>query len=152
VAGTLIAGQERMEVDAQARAVIRRTRRVKNVSGGTLALGDVVVRAPASATKDSLAVSTTTTEDSPTVVGMVLETIANNGYGRILTDGFTRYLKVDGTDDIAVGDMLSTFSTVKIAQKTTGAGAFAYALEAYTANNSSGVIDALIMIHERPLA
>ncbi len=79
-------------------------------------------------------------------MGMVLETIADDAYGRVLTLGKTALLKADGTDDIAIGDLLSTFTTAKIAQKAAqGEVAFAIALEAYATNDSSGVIDAVLI-------
>lgn len=51
-----------------------------------------------------------------------------------------------GTTDIAVGDFITAFTTVEIGQKgSAGQTAIAIALEAYTNNDSSGVIDALII-------
>jgi hypothetical protein len=53
---------------------------------------------------------------------------------------------IDGTTDIAVGDYLTCFTTVKIAAKAaTGNMVFAIALEAYTTNDSAGVVDALLI-------
>ena len=53
----------------------------------------------------------------------------------------------DGTTDIAIGDPLGAFTTAKIAMKAAaGDMAFAVALEAYTTDDSSGVIDALLIV------
>lgn len=119
----------------------------KNTSGGTLARGDVVVMDWANCTVDLLAITTTTSGDSVTVAGMVFDaSLADAAVGRIQCYGPTKFLKVDGTTDIAVGDALSTFTTAKIAQKSTTGGRFARALEAYSTNDSNGVIDAFITI------
>jgi len=65
---------------------------------------------------------------------------------RVLQLGKTNLMKVNGTTDIAVGDFLCTFTTAGISAKAApGDMAFAIALEAYTANDSSGVIDALLI-------
>lgn len=117
--------------------------RMKNTSGGSLAAGDVVIIKSVAAGDE---VTTTTTAGDSKVFGMAIEAISNDAYGRILTKGFTTALKVDGTDDIAIGDFLSAFTTAKIAQKVAdGETAFAIALEAYTTNDSSGVIDAVLI-------
>lgn len=117
--------------------------RMKNTSGGSLGIGTVVVLKAVAAGDEF---TTTTTQGDDMVLGMVGETIANDAYGNVLTEGKTVSLKVDGTTDIAIGDPLSTFTSAGIAAKA-GAGdmAFAIALEAYTADNSSGVIDALLI-------
>jgi len=73
-------------------------------------------------------------------------TIADDAYGIILTEGKTTTLKVNGTTDINIGDYLCTYSTAGISQKAaTGDMAYAIALEAYTGNDSNGVIDALLI-------
>lgn len=116
--------------------------RVKNTSGGALAVGDVVVIKAAT----ELEVTTTTTEGDPLVLGMVAQIIANNAYGLVQIYGKTTFLKVNGTDNIAIGDFIGTFTTAKIGMKATlGKTAFAVALEAYTADDSNGVIDAFII-------
>jgi len=114
-----------------------------NSSGGTVNLGDVLVYANSTSGNGF---TTTTTVGDDAACGMALGTITNGNYGDVLMIGSTASLKVDGTTDIAVGDFLCTFSTAKIAQKA-GAGdmAFARACEAYTANDSSGVINALLI-------
>ncbi len=121
----------------------RRVLRALNSSGDALALGDAVVFAAAA---DGDEITTTTTQGDDKVFGMSLGTISNGNYGFFLTEGFTVALKVDGTTDIAIGDFLGTFTTAKIAMKAAaGDMAFAIALEAYTTDDSSGVIDALLV-------
>lgn len=116
---------------------------VKNTSGGALVAGDIVVLKAVAAGNE---ITTTTTEGDPKVYGMVAETIANTAYGLVQVLGKTTALKVDGTTDIAVGDFIGTFTTVKIGMKAaSGKMAFAIALEAYATDDSSGVIDALII-------
>ena len=117
--------------------------RMKNTSGASVLAGDVVIW-KATATGDEI--TTTTTAGDSKVFGIASETVVNNAYGYFLTKGKTVLLKVDGTTDIAIGDYLTTFTTAGISAKaTTGNTAFAIALEAYTADNSSGVIDALLI-------
>ena len=119
---------------------------MKNNSGGALAAGDVVILD----TSDSagLSVTTTATANDPKVFGVV--TTGGNDQADIticVGGACGDVVKVDGTADIAVGDPLATFTTVKIAAKgayATG-GIFAIALEAYTTDNSSGVIKAWIL-------
>lgn len=97
-------------------------------------------------TESDLDATTTTTGGDDKVFGIAAETIANSAYGRFQIAGKTTALKVDGTTDIAAGDLLSTFTTAKIAKKASaGDMCFAVALEAYTANDSSGVIDAVLL-------
>lgn len=73
-------------------------------------------------------------------------TTSNNQYGWVATKGKVTTLKADGTTDIAIGDFLSAFTTAEIVKKaSTGETAIAIALEAYTADNSSGVLDAMII-------
>lgn len=105
----------------------------------------------------AITVAATTTASDNKVIGMVAETITSAAYGRILLRGKTVSLKVDGTTDIAVGDFLTTFTSAKIARKATvgtlgttpGDLAFAVALEAYTPNDSLGVLDALLIPPQR---
>lgn len=121
----------------------RSVRRMFNTSGGSLAVGDIVVYKSAT---DGDEITTTTTAGDSKVFGMMLTTSANNTYDYVLTEGYTKVLKVNGTTDIAVGDYLSTFTTAKIAKKASaGETVFAIALEAYTTDDSSGVIDAYIL-------
>ena len=116
---------------------------VKNTSGGELVAGDVVILKSVAAGNE---VTTTTAQGDDKVFGMVTETIANDASGLIQTVGKTVSLKVDGTADIAVGDLLGTYTAAGIAMKAAaGDMAFAIALEAYATDDSSGVIDALLI-------
>lgn len=116
---------------------------MKNTSSGSLAAGATVVLKAVAAGDE---VTTTTTYGDDLVYGMVQFAMSDTAYGAILTEGYTEILKVDGTTDIAVGDFLSAFSTAGIAAKArAGDMAFAIALEAYTGNDSNGVINALLI-------
>jgi len=117
--------------------------KAKNTAGSELVAGDVVVLKAVAAGNE---ITTTTNQGDDKVLGMVAETIADNASGLVLVKGKTTALKVDGTTDIAIGDLLGTFTTAKIAMKAgSGDMAFAIALEAYTADDSNGVIDALLI-------
>lgn len=119
----------------------------KNGSGGTLVRGNTVVMDWANCTPDLLTVTTTTSGNDVTVAGVVYSTsVASGGIVEVQCYGPTKGLMVDGTTDIAVGDALGTFTTAKIAAKSTTGGRFARALEAYATNDSSGVIDAFITL------
>jgi len=116
--------------------------RMKNTSGSGLVAGDLCVF-KAVAAGDEL--TTTTTQGDDAVWAMAVETIANDAYGRFQTLGKTVVLKVDGTTDIAVGDEIGTFTTAKIGMKAAGGDmSIGIALEAYTTDDSAGVIDALL--------
>jgi hypothetical protein len=115
----------------------------KNTSGASVAVGDIVVLKAVAAGNEF---DDTTTQGDEKVFGMATATIADNAWGYVQTAGKTTALKVDGTDDIAVGDFISTFSTAKIGQKAhNDHTAIAIALEAYTTDDSAGVIDALLI-------
>lgn len=125
------------------RQSMSRSQSMTNTSGSTINIGDVVVLKAVATLAE---VTTTTTVGDNKVLGMALETTSNNSVRRFLTEGFTNLLKVDGTTDIAIGDYLSTFSVAGIAAKASvGDTVFAIALEAYTTNDSNGVIDALLI-------
>ncbi|MFA5360326.1 MAG: hypothetical protein WC349_05255, partial [Patescibacteria group bacterium] len=122
---------------------------VKNTSGGQLDRGHLVVLKAVAGGNE---ITTTTTGGDDKVYGVIEvnisrnEYIADNGYGYVQILGKTVYLKVDGTTDIAIGDFISTFTTAGIGKKAAaGDTAIAIALEAYTTDNSSGVIDALLI-------
>lgn len=111
---------------------------------GTAVDGQVVVRSIDTGNGWQGA-GTTTTAGDPTVLGVCI----SGGTGdviRVVRRGAVATLKVDGTDDIAIGDPLSTFTSAGIAQKAaSGETVFAYALEAYTTDDSNGVIDAIVV-------
>lgn len=120
-------------------------RTMKNNSGGVLASGHVVILDTSDNTGKS--VTTTTSANNALVFGVVTTGGADQadvvvGVGGAIGD----VVKVDGTTDIAVGDPLSTFTTAGIAQKGSfGTGAiFGIALEAYSTDDSNGVIKAWI--------
>lgn len=122
---------------------------MKNTSGGTLNNGSIVIYKSV-ATGDEI--TTTTTQGDDKVFGVVLgdqffnDNVSNGNFARILVEGKTTQLKVDGTTDIAIGDFLCTFTSAGIAAKAgSGDMAFAIALEAYTSDDSNGVIDALLI-------
>lgn len=115
----------------------------KNTSGGALAAGDIVVLKAVAAGDE---VTTTTAQGDDMVFGMTVDTINNDAYGLIKVLGKTTTMKVDGTTDIAIGDFIGTFTTAKIGMKAAaGDMAIAIALEGYTTDDSSGVIDALLI-------
>ncbi len=120
---------------------------VLNVSGSALAPGDVVVYDSAqSESLDSIAVTTTTSADDKLVAGVMQEAADDNRFGRMQRSGHSVFIKVDGTTDISVGDILSTFTSAGIAAKETAGkgGGFAMALEAYSTNDSAGEIKGII--------
>lgn len=115
---------------------------MKNTSGASVAAGDVVVIKAVAAGNEF---TTTTTQGDDKVFGMATATIADTASGYIQILGKTTALKVNGTTDIAIGDYLGTYTTAGIAMKAAaGDMCFAMALEAYTADDSNGVIDALL--------
>jgi hypothetical protein len=117
----------------------------KNTSGGALARGDVVVFDRTNSTHNLICVTTTTSGNDIDVVGMVYNAVLGQDLvGPIQIWGPTKYLKANGVTNIAVGDMLGTFTTAKIAAVSTTGGRFARAMEAYTTDDSAGVIDAFI--------
>jgi len=116
---------------------------MKNTDGDAIVAGDVVILKAVAAGNE---VTHTTTGGDDKVFGMAVESIANTAYGYIQVLGKTTLLKVDGTDDIAIGDYLSTFTAEGIAKKAAaGDMAFAIALEEYATDDSAGVIDALLI-------
>lgn len=123
----------------------KRYLRVLNGSGGTLVEGDVVVY-KFSTIYDAYTVNTTTTLGWERVAGVVTETITNNSYGLIQTRGRISSVKVDGTLDINIGNPVGTFTTAGISCRATGGyHAYGFALEAYTTDDSNGVIDVLMI-------
>lgn len=123
----------------------RRVFKMLNDTGSTINAGEVVI---IESNADGDEVQTTTTQGDSKVFGMMLETRASSSivYGDVVIEGYTRILKVNGTTDIAIGDYLSCYSVAGIAAKAAaGDTVFAIALEAYTGNDSNGVIDAYIL-------
>ena len=122
---------------------MKRHVRMKNTSGGQLDAGDLV------GTKDVAAgdeVTTYTTTGDGHIFGMVVETIANNAYGRIQTLGKTTLMKVNGDADVNIGSFITFYTTAKIGMvASAGNSVIAVALEAYTAADSNGVIDAMLI-------
>lgn len=119
-------------------------RRMKNTSGGGLVAGDVVVLNAVAAGDE---VTTTVNQGDDMVFGMVEDAnIANAAYGNIQVEGKTVKLKVNGTVNIAIGDLLGTLNAVQISMKAAGGDmAFAIALQVYAGADSLGVIDALLI-------
>ena len=120
--------------------------RMKNSSGGTRAAGRPVIYKDTTNTRgDEFDVSTTEGDDR--VAGMLLESPGDGSWAEVLQEGYTKLLKVDGTDDIAIGDFICYNTSVNPTGKKAEDGdmAFAIALEAYTNDDTSGVIDALII-------
>ncbi len=124
-----------------------RTGVFKNTSGGSVAKGDVLIAAATGESYDGTQFITTTTQGDDFVLGMALETIADDAVGNVALKGKTASdFKVDGTTDIAIGDFLGTFTTAKIGMKAAaGDMAIAIALEAYTTDDSSGTITVLLI-------
>lgn len=122
--------------------------RMNNGSAAAVARGDLVVLDHAEGRNYF---STNTEGNSNLVLGMAYEAIADNASGLIQIYGPTKYLKVNGTADIAAGDFISTYTEAGIGQKgTIGSGnCIAIATEAYTNNDSSGVIDAFLLMSAR---
>lgn len=124
----------------------RRSQIFVNNAGTTLSIGQVVVYAPT--VSDFKQATTTTAASDNRVVGIVsgAASVSVDASFEVLMEGRTEYLKVDGTTDIAIGDFLTTFTTAGVARKAaTGEIAFARALEAYAANDSNGVISAILI-------
>jgi len=114
---------------------------VKNTSGAGRAAGDVA-RHKAVAAGNEFDVPTANGEDS--VLGMVTETIANNGWGYVQLLGWTPYLKsTNAGGNIVIGDYLCTEIGVRARLAGAGDMAFARALEACAAANCT--IDALLI-------
>lgn len=111
-----------------------------NKSGGSLGAGAVVIR---DSSNDS-AFTTTTTADLMHVLGIVMETIANNAAGRVATAGV---VTVNVQGNVTRGNYLATSTTAGRA-KDAGAiprgGVFAVALSAY-AGGGAGTVTAKLL-------
>lgn len=118
---------------------------MQNKNGDTRTAGEVVSYRQSSNVTGSMFVSPAT-QGEDFVAGMLLESTIDGNIGAVLMDGYTDILKVNGTDDIVIGDFLSAYSTGGVSAKARdGDMAFAIALEQYTSNDSSGVIRALLI-------
>lgn len=116
---------------------------VTNTSGSTIAIGDLVVY---KAVANGYEVTTTTTAGDDKVFGVSATSTSTGNVATVQVLGKCTTLKVDGTTDIAIGDFLTSFTTAGIAAKAAaGDMCIAIALEAYTANDSLGVIDCMII-------
>lgn len=123
---------------------------MKNTSGATIAAGNIVTYKAVAAGNE---VTTTTTASDNQVFGMAVASIGSTAFGYIQVAGKTTLMTVNGTTAIAVGDFITTFTTVGIGRKaavgtlgaTPGDQAIAIALEAYSGADNNGVIDALII-------
>lgn len=135
-----------VEIFSNGGASTRTQKRVLNMiaaSGVSITSGDVVVLA---SNAEGDVINKTTTVGDNKVFGVAVAGITDTTYGRVLVEGFTDDLQVNGTTDIAIGDYLSCYSVAGIAAKAAaGDTVFAIALEAYTGNDSNGVIDAYIL-------
>ena len=121
----------------------RQTIVATNTSGATINQGDIVTWKAVAGGDE---ITTTTTASDDLVYGVADESINDTATGHVLVQGKTVYLKVDGTTDIAIGDFITTFTTAGIGAKaSSGQLAIAIALEAYTTDDSNGVIDALVI-------
>lgn len=120
----------------------RQKRKMKNTSGAGLRSGNVVILKSVAAGDE---ITTTTTNGSNKVFGVVHETIDNNATGGVFTEGSTTDLYVaNGTASITIGDWLSTYSHAYYAKRaTTGDMAFAIALA--TPSTGTASIAALLM-------
>jgi hypothetical protein len=124
------------------------TRSIKlyNASGATCYPGDVVIAGATGQTYTGLQFTTTTTQGDDKVVGIVIYQTAHYAYGDIQTIGKNTAVRVNGINDIAIGDFLCTYTEPGIAAKAgPGDMAFAIALEAYTTDDSYGEISALLI-------
>lgn len=116
---------------------------MKNTVGTTIAAGSPVI-INSVATGDEVVTTTTSGDDK--VIGVADAAITNNEWGRILVEGYSTIVRANGTTDIAIGDFLTTDTNAGIAKKAAaGDMAFAIALEAYSTDDTAGVIDALII-------
>lgn len=125
-------------------AIEQKKRWYKNHSGGQISAGAVGIFD--ATTGKEYYIGTTTEKGNDRVLGMVLETVAADAVSPVLLEGHTNILKANGTVDIAQGDFLGTYTTAGIACKAeAGDMAIAIALEAYTGNDSNGVLDAVLL-------
>jgi hypothetical protein len=109
-----------------------------NRSGGSLANGDVVIFdvSEESATT-AIPVTTSTTVDDNLVIGVMTETVADDGYGVCQVYGYHPAAKVDGSsENLAAGDFLGQSGTAKKSAKGAGLG---IVLDAITTDTTAEV-------------
>lgn len=122
--------------------------RMKNSSGAEVTVGDIALLKNTASCDE---VSTTAVAADVNLARgggfMALETISDTAYGRWLRIGFTDKLKVDGTVDIAIGDMLTTVGISGISRRVGSVShvGYAVALEAYITDDANGVINARLV-------
>ena len=137
------------DIEAVDKVVIKKggvmCQEMTNGSGADIVRGNLVILKTSAGR--ALHFDTSSGGDDDQVFGMAFEDIPDGGIGKIQFYGPTAYLKVDGTDNISQGDFISTYTVVGIGQKgTIGSGnCIAIAAEAYTTNDSNGVIDAFLL-------
>lgn len=114
--------------------------------GGNLVAGEIVVMKALFEDFDGTQFATSVTEGDDLVYGVLIEDTLDQATGLVMVAGKTTKLKVNGTDDIAILDFICVHTVGGIGQKAAvGNMAIAVALEAYTTDDSNGVIDALII-------
>jgi len=90
------------------------------------------------------AVDTTPRKGDALVLGVAIEDIKSDDKGFVLIEGKTK-VRVNGSNDIHIGDFLGTHTERGVACKAeSGDMGIAIALEEYTEDNSSGLIDVLV--------
>jgi len=123
------------------RNIERKFLTLKNNSGAQVAANSVVVCTGT----DEYSFTTTTAKGDDLVLGILLDITDGKGAGHVLTTGYGS-IKVNGTDDIVAGDLLSTYSEAGIACKAgVGDMAFAIALQPYSGDDSSGTITCILI-------
>ncbi len=137
------------DIEARDKVIVKKggaiCQEMTNGSGADVERGDVIILKTSAGR--GMHFDTSSGGDDDQVIGMAFEDITDGSLGLIQTYGFTPYLKVDGNDNISQGDFISTYTAVGIGQKgTIGSGnCIAIAAEAYTTNDSAGVIDAFLL-------
>jgi hypothetical protein len=127
-------------------AIDRKIVQVVNPAATTINQGEVVtLEYYTTSVGNKLKIATTTTADDAKVFGIALRYHPQSGKAPVLIQGLTYHLKVNGSVDIAAGDLLGTHTVAGIAAKSTTRGARKFmALEAYTDDDSNGNIKALV--------
>lgn len=111
-----------------------RTRALTNKSGGSVAAGDVVVID----TANNDAFTTTTTASETRVIGVAMETIANNATGLVALEGYVPLINV--TASVTRGHYAFTSTTVKKASGASARAAGAFAQFAKGGTTPDGVL------------